>query len=262
MGLIDSHAHLIGGPLEADIDGVLARAQSAGVEHVISIAVNMTEARRVLELARGDARVSPALGIHPHKAGNVTDEDWLCFAALRDDAAVVAFGEMGLDYHYDFADRKTQQRVFERQLELVAPTGRPIVIHAREAHDDTVAILQAAGYDGRDVVFHCFTGTPSEASNIAHHGWRLSFTGVVTFKNARELQAIATEYPLDQLIIETDSPFLSPVPVRNVKPNEPAHLVHTAGFLANLRRMDYDDFVRQTAENTRAFFKLPDRATL
>ena len=257
VALIDSHAHLTSQPLNADIPAVLSRARAAGVDHVITIAVDMTDAERVVQLGRSEPCVSPAIGIHPHEAGKVTDADWTRYESFLNDPSIVAFGEMGLDYHYDFADRPTQRRVFERQLERVAATGRPIIIHARQAHEDTVAILASSGYNHKPVVFHCFSGNAAEAENIAEHGWRISFTGVVTFKNARPLQAVAAAYPIDQLMIETDSPYLSPVPVRHIKPNEPAHLAHVARFLADLRGISLDELAHHTSENTRTFFALP-----
>ena len=258
MGLIDSHAHLTAEPLDSDVDGVLGRAVRAGVDQVISVGVDLKDSQRALAWARRDERVLAAIGIHPHEAAKPTSEDWTRLAELAADPVVVAVGETGLDYHYDLADRSVQQAVFERQLELAAASGKPVVIHCREAHGDTMAILKASGLAGKRVVFHCFSGTRSQARDIADHGWRVSFTGVVTFKNAGDLPSIAADYPIGQLMIETDSPFLSPTPVRHVKPNEPAHLIHIARFLADLRGMRMDEFIERTADATRAFFNLPD----
>ncbi len=256
MGLIDSHAHLTFDALAHQVDEVLARAEAAGVDHVISIATDMADAARVLDLARAHSCVSAAMGFHPHEAGKITDADWGLFGNLVVEPDIVAIGEMGLDYHYDFADRRVQQEVFARQLEVATPTGKPIIIHCREAHDDAVAILREGGYAGRPVVFHCFTGTQAEAAALDDNGWRLSFTGVVTFKNAGDLVEIARSYPLDRMMVETDAPYLSPIPVRNVRPNEPAHVAHTARFLANLKAIPFEDFAAQTSANTRAFFGL------
>jgi len=161
-----------------------------------------------------------------------------------------------LDYHYDFADRENQQRVFSRQLELALGRGKPLIIHCREALEDAVAMLVDYGFENRSVVFHCFTGTSSEADRIAEHGWRISFTGIVTFSKSGELQEIAKRYPADQLMVETDSPYLSPVPVRSVRPNVPSHVAHVARFLADLRDASYPDLVEQTSANTKLFFRL------
>jgi TatD DNase family protein len=200
--------------------------------------------------------VHAAVGFHPHEAGKVTDESFAAMFELWSHPKVVAVGEMGLDYHYDFADRDTQREVFARQLAEAAKRRLPVVIHSREALDDTVRILIEQGFAGRPVVFHCFTGTAEEAQRIAEHGWRVSFTGVVTFKKSDELRRIARAYPLEKLMVETDAPYLSPEPVRNKRPNEPAFVAHTARFLAELRDEPYEAFAEQTARNTREFFRL------
>lgn len=256
MRLIDSHAHLTSKEFTGQVGEVLDRANEAGVDRVISIGVDMADSARVLALASDDSRVIPVIGIHPHEAGKVVEDDWNTYQKYMNLAEVVALGEMGLDYRYDFSDRPSQHAVFEKQLELASQTGKPIVIHSREAHDDTLSILTNAGFAGKSVVFHCFTGSESEAKAIADRGWRISFTGVVTFKKSTELQQIAKEYPMGQLMVETDSPYLSPMPIRHVRPNEPAHVAHTARFIAELKDMDYDDFVNATSENTKAFFRL------
>jgi TatD DNase family protein len=170
---------------------------------------------------------------------------------------VVAVGEIGLDYFYDFADRDTQMRVFGDQLAMAAGRDLPLVIHCREAFDDTIALLEQHGHDNKPVVFHCFTGTKEEAQRVTAHGWRISFTGVVTFKKSTELQEIARVYPAEQLMLETDSPYLSPVPVRHIHPNEPAHVAHTSRFLAALRGENPEALAAQATANTRAFFRLP-----
>ncbi len=256
MGLIDSHAHLTSKEFADQIGDVLDRATQAGVDRIISIGVGMADSERVLALAATDARVIPVIGIHPHEAGNVGEHDWDNYRGHMNREDVVALGEMGLDYHYDFSDRSSQHAVFEKQLELASQTNKPIVIHCREAHEDTLAILTHGGFVGRPVVFHCFTGSESQAKDLANRGWRISFTGVVTFKKSIELQRIAKAYPMDQLMVETDSPYLSPMPIRHIRPNEPAHVAHTARFIADLKGLDYDEFVDVTANNTKSFFQL------
>jgi TatD DNase family protein len=257
MGLIDSHAHLTYEGLVERTDEVLARAEEYGVERVITIGTSLDDARNAIALARRyPGRVHPALGFHPHHSEKVTEADFKGMAELWDDPAVVAFGEMGLDYHYDFADRVVQRNVFERQLQSAERHDRPIIIHAREAHADVVSLLLDHGFANRRVVFHCFTGTREEADAIASHGWRISFTGVVTFKKSNWLQDIARAYPADKIMVETDSPYLSPEPVRRVMPNEPAHVAHTAMFLANLRGEPFEGFSEQTRKNTCEFFGL------
>lgn len=258
MGLIDSHAHLTYPDFAGRIDEVLAHCDKAGVEGVITIGTSLDDARSAIALARRYAgRIHAAVGFHPHEADRISDENLAAMAALWREAGVVAFGEMGLDYHYDFADRANQRRVFESQLAAARQHNKPIIIHCREAFDDCAPILADHGFVGRHVVFHCFTGSPEEAAVVAERGWRISFTGIVTFPKSTELQAIARAYPADKLMVETDSPYLSPVPVRGKKPNEPAYVAHVAQFLAELRGVEFDELVAQTRVNTRAFFDLP-----
>ncbi len=257
MGLIDSHAHLTYNGLVERIDEVLMNCREAGVESVITIGTTLEDARKAKQLS-GIHRtlIHLAVGIHPHHAGEQAEGALEELAVMWQDPEVVAFGEMGLDYHYDYADRATQRRVFERQLILAEAHDRPLIIHCREAFADVVPMLLNHGYAHRRVVFHCFTGTEPEAELVAAQGWRISFTGIVTFKKSTWLQDIAKAYPASQLMVETDSPYLSPEPVRNKAPNEPAHVAHTARFLARLREVEYDDLVRQTSANTQQFFGL------
>lgn len=257
MGLIDSHAHLTFPELFGQVDEILLRCTQAGVDRVVTIGTDLADAKKAVELARRyPGRVHAAVGFHPHEAVKVGETDLTAMAILWDDDRVVAMGEMGLDYHCDFSDRPTQQAVFRRQLELAAGRDKPLIIHCREALDDVTAMLVDGGFEHRRVVFHCFTGTAEEAARIARNGWRVSFTGIVTFRGSTELQAIARVYPADQLMVETDSPYLSPVPVRGKKTNEPAHVAHIARFLAEFRGVSYEEFVETTSQNTREFFGL------
>ncbi len=257
MGLFDSHAHLTVPEIASQLDTVLSRCADAGVDGVITIGTDLGDGRRAIDLAeRHPERIFAAAAVVPHEAAKVTGAELEGLAALWDHPRVVALGEMGLDYHYDFADRDTQRSVFARQLELAAPRSKPLIIHCRNAFEDVISLLVDHGFEGRPVVFHCFTGTAQEAGQVAEHGWRISFTGIVTFPKSTELQEIARSYPEDALLIETDSPYLSPVPVRGRQPNEPAHLVHTARFLAELREVPYEKLVDQTSRNTRQFFGL------
>ena len=257
MGLIDSHAHLTDESLLGVIGDVLGRARAAGVERMVSIAQTVADAARVIELARRQADVSATAGIPRHQADQGAADDWPTLEALLAEPEVVACGEIGLDYHYDLADRASQRAVLATQLELAANTSLPLVIHCREAFDEVINLLTEAGYPGRPVVFHCFCGTPVEARRVAERGWRASFTGLVTYKSAGQVQEIARTYPADLLMIETDSPYLSPVPMRGTFPNEPANLIHTARFLADLRGEAIDELIERTAANTRDFFGLP-----
>lgn len=257
MGLIDSHAHLTFLELREQVNDVLERCQQAGVERVITIGTELSDARAAIELAvQHPNQISVAGGFHPHEADKVTEADFREMVKLWDDARVIALGEMGLDYHYDFADREVQRRVLTWQLAEAVKRDKPVIIHCREAYDDVEPMLIDHGFVSRRVVFHCFTGSDKEAQRIAENGWRISFTGIVTFPKSTELQAIAKSYPKNALMVETDSPYLSPVPVRNKRPNEPAHVAHTARFLADLREQPFEQLVEQTNKNTKDFFGL------
>lgn len=257
MGLIDSHAHLTYPELGGQISALLDRCAVAGVESVITVGTDRADAEAALALsAQYPGRIRAAVGFHPHHADKVDADELAAMGQLWRDARVVALGEMGLDYHYDFASREGQHRVFRAQLELARSMDKAIVIHCREALDDVAPILLEQGFEGGRVVFHCFTGTAEEAERIARHGWRISFTGIVTYPKSTALQAIARTYLAEKLMVETDSPYLSPVPVRGKQPNEPAHVAHTARFLAELRGVSYEALVDQTRRNTVEFFGL------
>ena len=254
--LIDTHAHLTFDPLAGDVPGVLDRGARAGVGHVITVGTDVADSRRAVELADSYPTISAVVGIHPHEAAKVAAGAYRELGELLRHPRVVAVGEVGLDYHYHHSDRKAQHAVFKAALELVLEADLPLVMHCREAIDDAVHILRERGFDGRPVVFHCFTGTADEAKRLADHGWRISFTGVVTFRNSAELQAIARAYPADQMMLETDAPYLSPEPVRKIRPNEPSYLRHTAEFVARLRDEPLEQLIEQTTRSAEAFFRL------
>jgi len=256
-GLLDTHAHLTFNPLSGDVPGVLERGAQAGVAHVITVGTDVADSRRAVELADSYQSVSAVVGIHPHEAAKVAAGAYHELGELLRHPRAVAVGEVGLDYHYDHSDRHAQHAVFKAQLEVAQDLDLPLVMHCREAIDDAVVILHERGFDGRPVVFHCFTGTEDEAKLLADHGWRVSFTGVVTFRNSEVLQAIARDYPADQLMLETDAPYLSPEPVRKIRPNEPAYLRHTAEFVARLRGEPLDQLIEQTTRSAERFFGLP-----
>ncbi|MBI5864053.1 MAG: TatD family hydrolase [Planctomycetes bacterium] len=263
--LVDTHCHLTYDDLAPRIDDVLARAAAAGVRRCITIATSIADARKAIDLVRTHSQVWMAAGIHPHEAGRATAED---VAALRDlhegrfdgspqAGRLVAVGETGLDFHYDFAPRDRQEDVFRSQLHMACDVGRPVIIHARKSEALVCDIL--AEYPAlRDrVVFHCFSGGPDLARRIIDSGWWVSFTGVVTFANADEIRESAKAAPADRFMVETDAPYLSPIPVRKVRPCEPAFVRHTAEFLANLRGVPLETLARQTTGNAERFFGLP-----
>lgn len=254
--LIDSHCHLTYEPLAKMLDDVLSRAAAAGVSNCITIGTHLADIQAAIELTSRHAHIFASAGIHPHEA-ETTPDGWEVELRKRaGEARVVAIGEMGLDYHYDFAPRDVQRRVFEKQLAIAVELLRPVVIHCREAHADVVEVLGAFPRVPR-VVFHCFTGTVTEAREILDRGWWISLTGVVTFKNPGELADVARLLPGDRFMVETDSPYLSPEPVRSVRPNEPAHVVHIARRIAELRGERFEDLAARTRANTIRFFGLP-----
>jgi TatD DNase family protein len=255
-GFIDSHCHLTYEGLGDRIAEVVNNAASVGVREFVSIATDLADAQRTFALARQYTSIHVVCGIHPHNAAKVSpgwDEELTQLASRQD---VRGIGEMGLDYHYNFADRGVQSQIFEKQLEIASHAEKPVVIHCREAHGDTLSTLQKGPKLSR-VVFHCFTGTIAEARDILDHGHWISLTGVVTFKKSDELREVARMIPDDRIMIETDSPYLSPEPIRSKRPNEPAHMIHTAECIARVRGLSIDEFAALTVANTRRFFNLP-----
>jgi TatD DNase family protein len=240
--VIDTHAHL-----GDDADEVLERARVAGVTRVIDVATSVEGAGRTLARAERHDDVYACLGIHPHEAGRPVDLDAL--RALLAHPKAVAVGETGLDYFRDYAPHDAQQRLFGAELELARELGKPVVIHTRAADDDTRARLVA--HDG-PIVLHCFSSPPLLDAAL-EHGWYVSFAGNVTYKNAYDLRAAARRVPADRLLAETDSPYLAPQEVRGRR-NEPAYVVHTYDFLAELRGEDVREAI---AENAARVFGVP-----
>ena len=237
MTLIDSHCHLDFPDFADELDAVVKRARAAGVERMITIGTRPDKAARVAEIAERFDSVFFTVGTHPHEAASEAAED---FAALRDFARhpkCVGIGEAGLDYHYNFAPPEVAQRVFRGQIGLARELKLPIVIHTREAEDDTFALLRERAA-GVTVILHCFSA-PARVEECVERGYMCSFAGNVTYPKAVELQAAARDLPEELLLVETDSPYLSPQPVRG-KPNEPANVVATAQFVAELRGMQYE----------------------
>jgi TatD DNase family protein len=238
--MIDSHCHIAGPEFASDLDAVIARAQAAGLEAALTIlaANDATELQQAFEVSRRWPAVRFSIGVHPHAAGTFAaspqDAAAAVDAALDAQPAARAVGEIGLDYHYDFAPRGAQHAVFRAQIALARRRMLPIVIHTREAADDTFGILADEGASNVPVVFHCFTGDTATARRVLDAGYDLSLAGIVTFPRALELKEVAALVPLDRLLIETDSPYLAPVPHRGTR-NEPAHVSLVAETVAALR---------------------------
>lgn len=250
MTLVDSHCHLDGAEFQQDFEAVVERARAAGVETIVIIGTG--EGPPDLEAGvRTAARIENAystVGVHPHNAGQADEAAFHKLEELLENPRVVAAGEIGLDYHYDFSPREVQRRVFERQLAIARSAGKPVVIHTREAWDDTLAILRESGI--RNGIFHCFSGGPAEAEQALALGFHLSFAGIVTFPKATAIHEAARMTPLDRLLVETDAPYLAPVPHRG-KRNEPAFVVHTASRIAELRGVTLEEVAASTSNNWR-----------
>lgn len=254
--LIDTHCHLTDKDLRPRLAEILDRAQAAGVERALTVATGPDDWRLARQVVDENPSLCLVVGLHPHKADLAGPDTLAELERALGGPRVVAMGEIGLEYHYDFSPRDRQREVLAEQLQLARRLERPVVIHSREAQPDCVAVLAEQGFDNRRVVFHCFTGTADEARQILDHGWWISFAGVVTFKNATDVQAAAKLVPAERLLIETDSPYLTPEPIRRVRPNEPANLVHTAHYLADLRGAAFEDLAATCTANAVRFFGL------
>ena len=257
MELIDTHCHLTFDELAGDVVAVVERSRAAGVVGWITVGTDTQQNRKVIELVGKFDNMYAAVGIHPHEAENVTADDMTALKRLAQNTRVVAIGEMGLDFHYDYSQRQAQRRLFAGQLKFAAEFNLPVIVHCRQAFDETMDILEQFGSGVKRVVFHCFSGSPQQAKTALDRGFYISFTGVVTFKNADTARSAAGIVPLDRLMLETDCPYISPEPMRKQKPNEPALLIHTARCLAELKQMPLADFAKAVTATTRTFFALP-----
>lgn len=250
--LIDTHCHLADSAFAPDLPQVAERAREAGVRSALCIlsADEPDEVARAATVSAAWSEVRFATGIHPHRAGAFAGRLPAAVEVLRSamtSSDAVAVGEIGLDYHYDYAPRDVQREVFAIQLEAAAAAGRPVVIHTREAEDDTISVLRAVGADIRGVV-HCFTGTIDLARKALDLGFCISMSGILTFPRSVALREVAAFVPVDRLLVETDAPYLAPVPYRG-KRNEPAWVAETSRALAALRSLNRDVLERQLADN-------------
>jgi len=258
----DTHCHLAHGRLHADVQDVIARARAAGVARLICATGTVAESKAALGLARRHENVWCLAGVHPHEAKDAGEGDLETIEQLAGDTRNVAIGEIGLDYHYDFSPRADQRRVFAAQLDVAARLGKLVVVHTREAFDETMAILRDSGLDGRRVVFHCCTEPIEHIRRAVDFGAAVSFSGIVTFKNTGFLRDGAAIVPDERLLIETDAPYCSPEPLRKIKTNEPAHVVHVGVRLAAVRKTTPEAFARLTTANAVRLFALGEAGEL
>jgi TatD DNase family protein len=259
--MIDTHCHLTFKQFAGRIDEVLFSARVAGVRGVITVGTTSGDCLAAQDLAMRYDNVWFTAGVHPLSAGE--PHEWSMIRKVAEHPRCVAWGELGLDNHYDDPPADTQRSLLADQLDQIesctksgAVPARPIVVHCRDAVEDLLGVFREAPFDPHRYVFHCFTGGPDDARKILDFGAWISFTGVVTFKNAPEVAEAAKLVPLDRIMVETDSPYLSPEPVRKVRPNEPKHVVHVARRLAELRGVDPDELERQLDANAERFFGL------
>ena len=256
MPLFDTHAHLHFPEFGSDLDAVLDRARAAGVVGMVTIGTDRETNRAAVALAERWPDVHATVGIHPHDAAEATEDDFAAMEALaRSSAKVVAFGEMGLDFFRSLSPRDAQERVFRRQLDLARRLGKPAVVHCRDAHPETLAILAEESVGEMGGVMHCFSGDLEVAKRCLDLGLMISLAGPVTYKNARALPDVARFVPGDRLVVETDCPFLPPSPHRGQR-NEPAYVAITAARVAELRGTTRDALGETTTRNAERLFKL------
>jgi TatD DNase family protein len=255
--LVDSHCHLEYKGLVEDQAEVLARARAAGVGAFLNISTRQSEWDQVVATATREPDVFASVGIHPHEADAHQDLGRAALLAATQHPRVIAIGETGLDYYYDKSDRDAQKRLFRMHIDVARETQLPLIIHTRDAEADTHAILaEELGKGAYPALIHCFTASADFAEKVLALGLTISLSGIVTFKNAKDLQAVATIIPDDRLLVETDSPFLAPVPHRG-RVCEPAYVADTAAFVAKLRGTDVEQLTAQTTAN---FFNLFTKA--
>ena len=252
--LVDSHCHLDFPAFADDLDGAVARARAAGVGTMLTIGTKLSAFPGVRAVAAAHEGIYCSVGIHPHEAEAEPDVQAAQLLAYKDDPKIVAFGETGLDYFYEHAPREAQKANFRAHIEAARTAGLPVIVHTRDADEDTEAILtEEMGKGGFTGVLHCFTSGARLARAAVDLGFYISFSGILTFKKTEALQAIARELPLDRLLVETDAPYLAPIPHRG-RTNEPAFVVHTAAKLAALRGIGADEVAAATTANFHRLF--------
>ena len=260
--IIDSHCHLDDGAFDADRDQVIERAREAGVDTILTIGTGdgPPDLETAVRLADRYSDVYATVGVHPHDARKAEDATYGRLAELLAHPRVLAAGEIGLDCHYDNSPREIQRDVFVRQMEIAREAGKPIIIHTRDAWDETVELLRSHWLSrGLGGIMHCFSGAEKEAQQALDLGFHISYAGILTFKRSEEVRKAAAGLPLDRLLVETDAPYLTPVPYRKIRRNEPRFVTATARCLADVKGLDYDTIASATSHNFRRLFDLPER---
>ncbi|MBN2575260.1 MAG: TatD family hydrolase [Deltaproteobacteria bacterium] len=257
MPLVDSHCHLDFEDFREDLPAILERARAAGIVAMVCVGSggDVATAERAAALAVKEPDVYAAIGMHPHDAGKVEPDHWPALAKLARAPRVVGIGETGLDYFYDHSPRQVQREIFEGFLRLAIAADRPVICHVRDAHEDALAVLGAGPLPGAGGVIHCFSGNRDHARCYLDLGFHLSFSGVLTFKKADDIRSAAAYAPVDRILVETDAPYLAPIPHRG-KRNEPAYVVHTLEALARVRGISPSRAAELTTANAFRLFNL------
>lgn len=253
--LIDSHAHISNEALHSIADELITRANASGIESIVNICTDQLSANRGLKIAQDHSCVYNVGATTPHDVEKLGESDFIFFEKLAREKKLVAIGETGLDYHYEHSPRNLQKKYLSRYFALAIECNLPVVIHCRDAFHDLFAIADDE-YKGKPLLLHCFTGDKQEAKKALDRGWKISFSGIVTFKKSESLREAASYVPLDSMLIETDSPYLAPQSKRG-QINEPSFLVETAERLAVLKGISLESFANATLQNTKIFFCLP-----
>lgn len=253
--LIDSHAHMDMQNFDKDRSEVIQRAADGGLTHIITVGIDLESSQAALELAKTYDFIYAAVGYHPHNAGHCNAKGLQELAGMTSDPKVIAWGEIGLDFYRNLSSPDRQFKTFHSQLEMAQDLKLPVIIHDRGAHDDIMTGLKNMGKGEKKGVIHCFSGDTHMAMALIEMGYYISIPGVVTYKNASQIKEVASSIPLDRMLIETDAPFLAPVPKRG-KRNEPFFVTFTAQEIARLRNTEFEKIAMQTSENARFLFNL------
>ena len=253
MILVDSHCHIDFPELHENLGAVLERAKAAGVGYLLCVSVNLEDLKNIIEISHNYAHVFASAGVHPnYDPGIVDSPTYLSLREVAADPVVVAVGETGLDYYRSEGDLEWQLDRFRKHIAVSREVGKPLIVHTRQANDDTISIMREEGASDAGGVMHCFSEDWPTAKAALDMGFYVSISGIVTFKNADTVREVARNVPSDRLLVETDAPYLAPVPERGHK-NEPAFVAHTARYLAELRGVNFDTLAQQTTDN---FFRL------
>jgi TatD DNase family protein len=248
--LIDTHAHL---EMLEGVPDVIERARDSGVERIIAVSSDLPSSKSSIEISKNFPEVFAAVGIHPHEASSLNDEIFSEIENLAAEQKVLAIGETGLDYHYMHSPREVQIYSFRKHIELAKRVCLPLVIHVRDAHEDVLKVLREENTRDMSAVIHCFTGDYQTARQYIDEGFYISFSGVITFKNAEDIREAVRKIPSEMMVVETDSPYLAPIPFRG-KRNEPAYVTYVARKIAELRGISFEEVEEQTTTNAKNLF--------